>query len=236
MTTNPLDEAHFAENPEPRCPVVLLLDTSASMQGEPINELNAGLQAFAEAVKEDKLAALRVEVALITFGGAARVIDGRGGSERMIAPDASQAFLTIDGFQPPTLTVAGETLMGAAVRMGLQILRDRKVSYKQNSIDYFRPWLFLITDGHPTDEWQTAAQEVKQEEARKSLLFFGVGVKDADMQTLAAFSEQRQPLKLHGMAFGELFQWLSKSLSVVAHSRPGEQAPLPPVGWAQVDT
>jgi uncharacterized protein YegL len=234
--TNPLDEAQFAENPEPRCPVVLLLDTSASMQGDPINELNAGLKAFSDAVKEDKLAALRVEVALVGFGGAAQVLDGRNGNERVIGPDASQAFVTVDVFQPPTLTTAGDTPMGSAVRIGLQLLRDRKDSYKQNSIDYFRPWLFLVTDGHPTDEWQTAAQQVKDEEGRKSILFFAVGVQNADMQTLAAFSAQRPPLKLNGLAFGELFQWLSRSVSAVAHSKPGDQAPLPPVGWGTVET
>jgi uncharacterized protein YegL len=38
------------------------------------------------------------------------------------------------------------------------------------------------------------------------------------------------------LAFTDLFQWLSKSLSVIAHSRPGEQAPLPPVGWGEIDT
>ncbi|MCC7107596.1 MAG: hypothetical protein IT307_20865, partial [Chloroflexi bacterium] len=55
-------------------------------------------------------------------------------------------------------------------------------------------------------------------------------------KTLARFSDQRPPLKLKGLAFRELFQGLSKSLTAIAQSRPGEQAALPPVGWAQVDT
>jgi uncharacterized protein YegL len=56
------------------------------------------------------------------------------------------------------------------------------------------------------------------------------------MKVLARFSEQRPPMRLKGLAFREMFQWLSKSLSAVAQSRPGEQVPLPAVGWGQVDT
>jgi uncharacterized protein YegL len=230
-----LDQVEFEDNPEPRCPVVLLLDTSGSMQDQPIFELNGGLQAFDDAVKADQLASLRVEVAIITFGGVVRAIDVQSGG-MLDGFDAQQAFVTADGFQPPTLTASGETPMGEAVHRALTLLRERKEIYKQKSLDYFRPWMFLITDGHPTDEWQSAARQVKEEEVRKGVIFFGVGVEGADMQTLAQFSAQRQPLKLQGLAFGELFQWLSKSLSAVAHSKPGEQAPLPAVGWAQVDT
>jgi uncharacterized protein YegL len=150
--------------------------------------------------------------------------------------DPAQPFVTADNFEPPYLLANGDTPMGSAVRQGLQLLRDRKEIYKQNSVDYFRPWMFLITDGKPTDDWQSAAQQLRDEEARKGVIFFGVGVEGADMASLGQFSSLRAPLMLKGLAFAELFQWLSKSLSVVAHSRPGEQAPLPPVGWAQVDT
>lgn len=236
MEESLLDQVEFEDNPEPRCPAVLLLDTSGSMQGQPIRELNQGLHAFDAAVKADRLASLRVEVAIVTFGGNVETIDVRGGGSAPQGIDAAQAFVTVDGFQPPTLTARGSTPMGEAVRQALVMLRERKEIYKQNSLDYFRPWMFLITDGKPTDEWQTAAQQVKEEETRKGVMFFGVGVEGADMGTLAQFSSQRPPLKLQGMAFGELFQWLSKSLSAVAHSQPGDQAPLPPVGWAEVDT
>ena len=126
--------------------------------------------------------------------------------------------------------------MGEAVYKALSLLRERKDVYKSKSLDYFRPWMFLVTDGMPTDDWHPAAREVREEETRKGVVIFCVGVEGADIDTLAQFSGERHPLRLKGLAFGELFQWLSKSLSAVAHSRPGEQAPLPAVGWAQVDT
>jgi uncharacterized protein YegL len=234
MTTNRLDEIAFADNPEPRCAVVLLLDTSTSMAGQPIAELNAGLRTFDQELKADRLAALRVEVALITFGTTVQAISGTGG--HAIPFDAAQAFVTVDQFRPPILQHGGRTPMGEAVRRGLHLLHERKAIYKHNGIDYFRPWIFMITDGAPTDEWQSTTHQVKHEEERKGVSFYAVGVERANMDTLTQFSDQRPPLKLKGLAFRELFQWLSKSLSSISHSRPGEQVPLPPVGWAEYDT
>ena len=66
-----LDEAvEFAENPEARCPCVLLLDTSGSMQGTPIDALNEGLYALKEDLMKNSLASRRVEVAVVTFNSA----------------------------------------------------------------------------------------------------------------------------------------------------------------------
>jgi uncharacterized protein YegL len=236
MTEDQLAQVEFADNPEPRCPVVLLLDVSGSMAGRPIDELNQGLRDFAATLQSDRLAALRVEVAVITFGGQVRSLDVSGG-QGDAAFDPAQAFVTLDHFTPPTLAAGGETPMGEAVRRGLTLLRARKDVYKQNGADYFRPWVFLITDGKPNDTgWETAPDEVKAEEGRRGLLFYAVGVEGADMKTLARFSDERPPMKLKGLAFREMFQWLSKSLSAVAQSRPGEQVALPAVGWGQVDT
>ena len=55
--------ADFADNPEPRCPCLLLLDTSGSMKGAPIEELNAGIQVFKDELSADPMASKRVEVA-----------------------------------------------------------------------------------------------------------------------------------------------------------------------------
>lgn len=236
MDENLLDQAEFADNPEPRCPVVLALDTSASMNGAPIKELNNALLDFASALQADRLASLRVEVAIVTFGGRVQVL-GLAESGKPVTYEAQHAFVTADRFTPPKLEASGNTPMGEAITRALGLLRERKVIYRQSGMDYFRPWLFVITDGKPTDaNWEAAAAQVKEEEARKGLTFYGVGVENADMEVLSKFSQSRPPLKLKGLAFGELFQWLSKSLAVVAHSRPGEQAPLPPVGWGVVDT
>jgi uncharacterized protein YegL len=233
-----LEKVEFAENPEPRCPVVLVLDTSGSMNGKPITELNEGLREFSATLKNDPLAALRVEVAVLTFGGQVRALDVRStGQQQAIPCDAEQAFVTIDAFEPPTLTAQGETPMGEALRQTLALVRERKEIYKRNGADYFRPWVFLITDGQPNDAgWEAVPDLVKAEEQRKGLLFYAVGVENADMKTLARFSADRPPLKLKGLAFREMFVWLSKSLSAVAQSRPGEQVPLPAVGWGQIDT
>jgi len=237
MALTQLEQVEFQENPEPRCPVVLLLDTSGSMAGKPIDELNAGLQDFQKALKDDRLASLRVEVAVVTFGGDVNALDVTAGGTKSVPFDAQQAFVTADRFLAPTLDAKGETPMGEAVGRGLSLIHDRKEIYKQASLDYFRPWMFLITDGRPTDNgWEAVADQARTEEARKGLAFYAVAVEGADMKTLQRFSDQRPPVKLKGLAFRELFQWLSKSLSSVANSQPGQQAPLPPVGWAEMDT
>jgi uncharacterized protein YegL len=168
------------------------------------------------------LAAKRVEVAIATFADQVEVL---------------QDFVTADSFEVPRLTAGGMTHMGAAVHAALDLVRDRKAQYRSNGVAYYRPWIFLITDGAPSDDAETlgaAANRVRDEEARKSLAFFAVGVEGADMERLGALSV-RSPLKLKGLSFQELFLWLSASMQQVSRSRPGEQVPLPsPTGWSEV--
>jgi uncharacterized protein YegL len=131
------------------------------MSGDRIAQLNAGVSIFKEEIQQDTTASLRVEVAIITFDESAHLI---------------QDFVTIDEFNPPSLTAKATTAMGQAIQMALGKVESRKAQYRSNGIQYYQPWIFLITDGEPTDSWQSAAQQVRQAAADRKLSFFAVGV------------------------------------------------------------
>jgi len=221
-----------SDNPDPRVACALLLDTSSSMSGAAIDELNRGYAALCESLAEDPLARNRTEIAVITFGGTAQLAVG---------------FTEARYLEPSTFTAQGMTPMGAALELGLGELLARKQAYREAGLEYFRPWLFMISDGEPTDgeRFTAAAGRVREVEAQKGVAVFAVGIKDANMETLATLSNVREPKMLDGLKFIELFQWLSASMMVVSQSVPGasdadiaqqdseEQLALPPAdGWA----
>ncbi len=216
------DAVEFAENPEPRCPCVLLLDTSGSMQGAPLDAMLAGLEAFRFDLAVDPLAARRVEIAVVAFDNRIRVV---------------QDFVSPDRFDIPFLNAEGMTHVGAAIDKALEMVEERKARYRAYDVAYYRPWIFLVTDGEPQGEAPEAVEQavnrLREAEQKKQVAFFAVGVENANMEALAKISV-RQPLRLKGLDFREMFVWLSRSMQSVAHSRPDETVRLAPTGWAEL--
>ena len=216
--------AEFVDNPEPRCPCVLLLDTSGSMRGPAIAALNQGVELLADELNADPLARERIELAMITFGDQVQTV---------------QDFVTPASFLPSRFEADGKTLMGHAVIAGSQLLEERKQAYHAAGVNYFRPWIFLITDGEPsdynTDTWRKAVALMQNGEARKQFVFFGVAVNDADQSKLNELCPIYRPAaKLRGLSFRELFSWLSCSLRNVSVVNPGVTRTdlLPVNAWA----
>jgi uncharacterized protein YegL len=130
------------------------------------------------------------------------------------------------------------THVGAAIEKALDMVEERKARYRAYDVAYYRPWIFLVTDGEPQGEAPEAVEKavarLRDAEQRKQVAFFAVGVENANLRRLAQISV-RAPLRLKGLNFREMFVWLSRSMQSVAHSRPGDEIALPPPsGWAQL--
>jgi uncharacterized protein YegL len=213
-------------NPTNRIPIGLCLDVSPSMTGDPIVELNEGVELFFNALKADRVARLSAEVAIVTFATSAQVVLDFQSMERI---DTA-----------PKVEVGGDsTNLGSGVSLALDILEDRKNVYKKAGIDYFQPWLVLMTDGQPTsNEHLQSAPRTSSLEREGKLVVFPIGIgPGADMTVLSMFSDKRPALRLKGLSFPEFFEWLSKSVARVSQSRPGEKVQLDIdgiKGWAEI--
>lgn len=214
------------DNPTPRVPVSLCLDCSGSMSGDPIRELNEGVATFYSEIYKDEIARYSAEVSIVTFGPA----------------QLETSFQTLDDNpNPPILTASGATPMGEAVKISLDSLEKRKEEYKQNGVDYYQPWLVLMTDGAPNGNKAILDEQIARVVSmveNKKLTVFPIGIgNQASMSTLERFSPGRTPLKLQGLKFSAFFTWLSQSVSTVSQSTPGDKISLDMSGlkgWAQL--
>lgn len=204
-----------------RLPAVLLVDNSGSMGGRPIAEVNDGLDVFREELLMDEMAAEVVEVALVTFGG---TVDG------------VQDFTNPGSFHPPALQASGGTPMGQAIELGSKLVEERRSDLQAQGVSLLRPWMWLITDGKPTDNTEQAKKTVQRGESDGRFLFFAVGTENADFGALKRISV-RSPVRLNSLDFRGMFEFLSESLSQASRSRPGEQRQLsPPDEWGTITT
>ena len=204
-------------NPRPRCPVALVLDTSYSMSGAPIAELQEGVDVFMQEILADECARYSVEMEVITFGG--RVERTMPFTSFADALDCRAPALEADGFTP----------MGEALQLALGELHARKEFYKLRGVPYYQPWLVLMTDGAPNDEWQAAVAETRRIAEAKGLYVLAVGIgPHADMSLLSQLCPTGQePVRLRGLRFKELFRWLSATVRECTRSSTEATPPRP---------
>lgn len=218
-------------NPDPRVACVALIDVSGSMEGESITALERAFASFTNFLKNESLAGKRVEVAVVTFGTVATVL---------------VPMQEARGLQPVHFTTGGTTNLAAGVHLALDIIEDRKDAYKAAGLQYYRPWILVITDGKANiDGFDAAVQRLTTTESARGVTIFAVGAGPrVNFPQLSRLSAQRAPAPLDGLKFDALFEWLSASLTAVSNSAEhahsdeglstmGDHISLPSIaGWA----
>lgn len=214
------DNVEQAENFEQKCLCVLVLDVSGSMSGQPIDELNKGLQAFYSDVSDDDALAPKLEVGIIEFSSTATCL---------------QEPALLDNFSMPTLHTKGSTALVDGVRMGIDMIKQRKEYWKGAGVKYYRPWLVLITDGAPDagQDISGLAQQIQDSKASKAFQFLAVGVQGADMGVLKNIAGGEEgTASLKELNFAQFFTWLSASMGIISASQEGQKINLPaPTDW-----
>lgn len=209
-------------NPGEKLAIVLLVDTSTSMMEKPIEELNLGLREFGEALKMDSLAMGRAEVCIVSFNDTVQVV---------------HEFSPAIEYTPPKLCAGGLTCLNEAINYSLDILEERKCLYNEIGIDYYRPWLFILTDGSPTDvekEKQTILR-LKKAIGENKVVYMPMGIgENAKIEKLQEYYPddvaKKIVLKADADNFKEAFVWLIRSISAILESepKPNSSVLLPP--------
>jgi len=207
--------AESAENFEQKCLCVLVLDVSGSMRGEPIAELNRGLQDFYNEIKEDETMSQQLEVCIMTFNDTVKTL---------------QEPALADNFTMPTLSAYGSTAMVDAVNEAIEKVDARKTWYKETGQPYYRPWIILMTDGEPDDGQNVhgLGPRIKSDMEAKRYNFIPIGIQDANMEILEILGGGKKPLKMQGLKFKQFFQWLSASMGTIVNHTEGDEVDLTP--------
>ena len=212
-----LKPGDFAKTTKKRLPICFCLDTSGSMVAPTesgktrMEELNAAFSKFITAMKSNEDVASSADIAVITFGGHAKIF---------------QNFAPLSTIEATTINVNPRSLtpMGEAIQVALKLLEIRKQGYRDKGIKYFQPWLVVLTDGEPEGDGaienmtKAIAQTIQLEQANK-LVVFNIGIgNDANLEVLKKLSVKREnPISVGETNLDELFTFLgSSSESVVS--------------------
>jgi len=203
--------------------LLMCLDTSQSMQGEPIRLLNEALADWAGTLRRDISLAATAEIAMVTFG-AGGVVVWRGARALPRKSDETP-FVPAGQFQPPVLIAAGVTPMAEAIDVSMTLVETRKLQLRSSYLQYHRPLIWLVTDGLPTDDqgnhsqdWKRLPPVLDQAQQAKKFRFFAVGVGAMDQMGKGVLSglSPRDNFTLGGFPFHELLPLLSASIEQTA--------------------
>ena len=213
---NNFNQGAFNETPkiinanDPHMALVFLLDTSGSMAGTPIRNLNDGLNRFkTEVCKSDQTRDI-LDVAIIEFNSNHNIV---------------QEFVPVEYMDNVNLSATGSTRMSPAIREALNMVNEKSRFYrKEAGSEPYKPWVILISDGapDPDDDISIVAKEIKAMENAGQVSFRSLGVEGYDSKTLHILSGPKV-MKLEGTDFTSFFDWVNKSMRATSQTAPGEK-------------
>lgn len=180
-----------------RLPVYLLLDTSGSMSGEPIEAVKNGVQVLVSTLRQDPYALETAYISVITFESNAQ----------QLVP-----LTDLASFQPPSISAGGGTSLGAGLKLLAECI-DREVgkSTPEQKGDW-KPLVFIMTDGGPTDQWQSGLAEFQRRKVGITVACAAGGA--ADTNVLKQITEVVVQLDTADSAtIKAFFKWVSASIS-----------------------
>lgn len=183
-----------------RLPVYLLLDTSGSMTGEPIEAVKNGVQMMLHSLRQNPQAIETAFVSIITFDSEAK---------QLIPLTDLASFQTVD------LKAAGTTALGAALSLLADKLENEVTKTTLEQKGDWKPIVFIMTDGVPTDDWQAGFQKLKA--VKKGLIVGCAAGNNADDKVLKEIADQVVRLSnTDADSIGKFFQWVSASIATTS--------------------
>lgn len=199
-----------------RLPVYIMLDTSGSMTGEPIEAVKSGVQTLVSSLRQDPYALETAYLSIITFDSSAK----------QVVP-----LTELPQVQIPSIEASGSTALGEALEL-VANCRDKEINKTTAEVKGdWKPLVFIMTDGGPTDDFNRGLTEFRK---RKWGMVIACGAgSGADMNVLQSITETTVQLDTtDSSAFKAFFKWVSASVS--ASSKSVESTGKEVTGWDQL--